>query len=73
MRRSGAYEQNPSYLDRGNGLKFKGSRVQGAILPIERVWTPTINGLPGNIARVTTTVLPSPLTFIKTATTSLLR
>ena len=43
----GAYEQNPSNLDRGNGFKLSGSGTQGAVLPIELVWTPKINGLPG--------------------------
>ena len=43
----GAYEQNPSNLDRGNGFKLSGSGTQGAVLPVELVWTPKINGLPG--------------------------
>ena len=43
----GAYEQNPSNLDRGNGFKLSGSGTQGAVLPVELVWTPTLNGLPG--------------------------
>lgn len=43
----GAYEQNPSNLDRGNGFKLSGSGTQGAILPVELVWTPKFNGLPG--------------------------
>ncbi|MDD2051720.1 carbohydrate porin [Pseudomonas putida] len=43
----GAYEQNPSNLDRGNGFKLSGSGTQGTVLPVELVWTPTFNGLPG--------------------------
>ena len=43
----GAYEQNPSNLDRGNGFKLSGSGTQGAVLPVELVWTPKINWLPG--------------------------
>lgn len=43
----GAYEQNPSNLDRDNGFKLSGSGTQGAILPVELVWTPKFNGLPG--------------------------
>lgn len=43
----GAYEQNPSNLDRGNGFKLSGSGTQGTVLPVELVWTPTLNGLPG--------------------------
>ena len=33
----GAYEQNPSNLDRGNGFKLSGRGTQGAVLPIELV------------------------------------
>ena len=43
----GAYEQNPSNLDRGNGFKLSGSGTQGAVLPVELVWTPALNSLPG--------------------------
>jgi porin len=43
----GAYEQNPSNLDRDNGFKLSGSGTQGAILPVELVWSPKLNGLPG--------------------------
>ncbi|WP_438865989.1 carbohydrate porin [Pseudomonas abieticivorans] len=43
----GAYEQNPSNLENGNGFKLSGSGTQGAVLPVELVWTPTLNGLPG--------------------------
>lgn len=43
----GAYEQNPSNLDRGNGFKLSGSGTQGAVMPIELVWTPALNGLKG--------------------------
>ncbi|MBH3428953.1 carbohydrate porin [Pseudomonas alkylphenolica] len=43
----GAYEQNPSNLDRGNGFKLSGSGTQGAVMPIELVWAPALNGLKG--------------------------
>lgn len=43
----GAFEQNPSNLDRGNGFKLSGSGTQGALLPVELVWTPTFHDLPG--------------------------
>ena len=43
----GAFEQNTSNLDRGNGFKLSGSGTQGAVLPVELVWTPKLNGLPG--------------------------
>ena len=43
----GAYEQNPSNLESGNGFKLSGSGTQGAVLPIELVWTPTFSGLKG--------------------------
>jgi len=43
----GAYEQNPSNLETGNGFKLSGSGTKGTILPIELVWSPQVNGLPG--------------------------
>ena len=43
----GAYEQNPSNLENGNGFKLSGSGTQGALLPVELVWTPRVQGLPG--------------------------
>ncbi|CAK9887831.1 MULTISPECIES: carbohydrate porin [Pseudomonas] len=43
----GAYEQNPSNLDRGNGFKLSGSGTQGAVIPVELVWSPAVNGLKG--------------------------
>ncbi|PPS60535.1 carbohydrate porin [Pseudomonas sp. BRM28] len=43
----GAYEQNPSNLERQNGFKLSGSGTQGAVLPVELVWTPAIDGLKG--------------------------
>lgn len=43
----GAYEQNPSNLDRDNGFKLSGSGTQGTLLPVELVWTPKLNGLAG--------------------------
>ena len=43
----GVFEQNPSYLETGNGFKLSGSGTKGALLPVEVVWTPKFNGLPG--------------------------
>ncbi|WP_263262597.1 carbohydrate porin [Pseudomonas sp. RIT-PI-S] len=43
----GAYEQNPSYLETGNAWKLSGSGTKGAIIPVELVWSPSINSLPG--------------------------
>jgi len=43
----GAYEQNPSNLDRDNGFKLSGSGTQGAVIPVELVWSPAVNGLKG--------------------------
>ena len=43
----GVFEQNPSNLETGNGFKLSGSGTKGMILPVELVWTPTVNSLPG--------------------------
>ena len=43
----GVYEQNPSNLESGNGFKLSGSGTQGAIMPIELVWSPRVNDLKG--------------------------
>ncbi|WDY56811.1 carbohydrate porin [Pseudomonas sp. PSKL.D1] len=43
----GAYEQNPSNTESGNGFKLSGSGTEGAVLPVELVWQPRLNGLPG--------------------------
>ena len=43
----GAYNQNPSQLEHGNGFKLSGSGTQGAVMPIELVWSPQVNGLKG--------------------------
>lgn len=43
----GVYEQNPSNLETGNGFKLSGSGTKGMILPVELVWSPQVNGLPG--------------------------
>jgi len=43
----GAYEQNPSNLENDNAFKLSGSGTQGAVLPIELVWSPQLNDLPG--------------------------
>ncbi|MFF7064039.1 carbohydrate porin [Pseudomonas sp. NPDC008258] len=43
----GVFEQNPSNLESGNGFKLSGSGTQGAVMPVELVWTPRIQGLKG--------------------------
>ncbi|MBI6940657.1 carbohydrate porin [Pseudomonas putida] len=43
----GVFEQNPSNLESGNGFKLSGSGTQGAVMPVELVWSPTVNGLKG--------------------------
>lgn len=43
----GVFEQNPSNLESGNGFKLSGSGTQGAVMPIELVWSPQVNGLKG--------------------------
>jgi len=43
----GAYEQNPSNTQNDNGFKLSGSGTEGAVLPVELVWQPRIDGLPG--------------------------
>ena len=43
----GVFEQNPSNLESGNGFKLSGSGTQGAVMPIEWVWSPRVNGLKG--------------------------
>ncbi|MGV8864437.1 MAG: carbohydrate porin [Pseudomonas sp.] len=43
----GAFNQNPSNLDRDNGFKLNGSGTKGTIVPVEVVWSPNINKLPG--------------------------
>ncbi|MFJ3482137.1 carbohydrate porin [Pseudomonas sp. NPDC090202] len=43
----GAFEQNPSNLENDNNFKLSGSGTQGAVLPVELVWSPKVNDLPG--------------------------
>lgn len=43
----GVYEQNPSYLETGNGFKLSGSGAKGTLVPVELVWSPNVNSLPG--------------------------
>ena len=43
----GVFEQNPSNLENDNGFKLSGSGTQGAVLPVELVWSPKVAGLPG--------------------------
>lgn len=41
----GAFEQNPSYLETGNGFKLSGSGTKGTVLPVEVVWSPKVGSL----------------------------
>lgn len=43
----GAYSQNPSQLEHGNGFKLSGSGTKGTVIPVELVWSPKVNNLPG--------------------------
>lgn len=43
----GAYEQNPTNLETGNGFKLNGSGSKGTVVPVELVWSPKVQGLPG--------------------------
>lgn len=54
----GAFEVNPSNLEVGNGFKLSGSGTEGALIPVEVVWSPKVNGLRGSIGWVITTARP---------------
>ncbi len=43
----GAYNQNPSQLENKNRYKLSGSGTKGTLIPVELVWSPKINNLPG--------------------------
>jgi len=43
----GAFNINPSDLDNDNGFKLNGSGTTGTLVPVELVWTPQVNRLPG--------------------------
>ncbi|NWA27152.1 porin [Pseudomonas gingeri] len=43
----GFYNQNPTQLDSGNGFKLDGTGTKGTVIPVEGVWSPKFNGLPG--------------------------
>ncbi|HKS15626.1 MAG TPA: carbohydrate porin [Pseudomonas sp.] len=43
----GAYNVNPSNLDNDNGLKVNVKGTTGTLVPVELVWTPSVNQLPG--------------------------
>ena len=43
----GVFEHNPSLLETGNGFKLNFSGGKGLIIPVELVWKPTVNQLPG--------------------------
>ncbi|WP_213875296.1 carbohydrate porin [Pseudomonas sp. dw_358] len=43
----GAFNINPSDLDNDNGFKLNGSGTKGTLVPVELVWAPKVNKLPG--------------------------
>ncbi|WAH61013.1 carbohydrate porin [Pseudomonas silvicola] len=43
----GAFNVNPSTLENDNGFKLNGAGTQGTFVPVELVWTPSVNQLPG--------------------------
>ncbi|WLG94689.1 carbohydrate porin [Pseudomonas sp. FP198] len=43
----GAYNQNPSQLENNNRYKLSGSGTKGTLIPVELVWSPKLNNLPG--------------------------
>lgn len=43
----GAFNVNPSNLDNDNGFKLNGAGTTGTLVPVELIWTPKVDGLPG--------------------------
>ncbi|MBD1551094.1 carbohydrate porin [Pseudomonas typographi] len=43
----GAFNINPSGLENDNGFKLNGAGTTGTLVPVEVVWAPTVNQLPG--------------------------
>ncbi|WP_414058526.1 carbohydrate porin [Pseudomonas sp. HR96] len=43
----GAFNINPSDLENDNGFKLNGAGTTGTLVPVELVWAPTVNKLPG--------------------------
>lgn len=43
----GAFNVNPSNLENDNGLKLNGAGTTGTLTPLELVWQPRLNNLPG--------------------------
>jgi porin len=43
----GALRAEPVQPGTGNGFKLSGSGTKGAMMPVELVWSPKVNGLPG--------------------------
>lgn len=43
----GVFDVNPSNLENDNGFKLNGAGTTGALIPVELVWAPTVNNLPG--------------------------
>ncbi len=68
----GAYRQNPSNLETGNGFKMSGSGTKGALLPVELIWQPKVGAeqLPGEYRLATITARRRPMTSTTTLTAS---
>lgn len=43
----GVFDVNDRYVDNDNGFKLSGAGTQGAQIPVELVWSPTLGKLPG--------------------------
>ncbi|WP_213880356.1 carbohydrate porin [Pseudomonas sp. dw_358] len=43
----GVFDVNDRYGDNNNGFKLNGAGTQGALIPVELVWSPTLGKLPG--------------------------
>lgn len=43
----GAFNVNPSNLENDNGFKLNGAGTTGTLVPVELVWAPKVNQLPG--------------------------
>ncbi|VFT06218.1 Glucose/carbohydrate outer membrane porin OprB precursor [Pseudomonas aeruginosa] len=68
----GAYEQNPSNLETGNGFKMSGSGTKGALLPVELIWQPKVGAeqLRASTGWATTTARRRPMMSTTTSTAS---
>ena len=43
----GVFDVNPSNLENDSGFKLNGAGTTGALIPVELMWAPTLNSLPG--------------------------